>query len=76
MEQFIIYSHVFGMIWGLLYRYVNKKWFSGRNYLIFHTLFEIWELYAIGGPLTIPEFVDIIMDTIFGYAGFYMIARP
>src|SRR3990172_6085627 len=59
----------FAWIWGLLNRYYNAKWFSLTNYLILHTLFEIWEVWAIHIPvkeLDGAEIVDIIMDTIFG----------
>jgi len=65
------------LFWGIL----HVMWpdvFSIRNYLIAHTLFEIWELWA-GGYLTgkqkliIQEVVDIIMDTLFGLMGIYLI---
>lgn len=63
---------LFGMFWGIL-----RKWFpffSLVNYLIFHTLFEIWEVIAIHklGNLDFRETLDIIMDTIFGVIGFYI----
>jgi len=43
-----------------------------------HTLFELWELWAGGyltgeTPLILPEIVDIIMDTVFGLLGIYLV---
>jgi hypothetical protein len=53
--------------------------FTLGGLLVFHTLFEIWELWA-GGYLTkirtldFPEMVDVVMDTIFSLIG-YLIAH-
>ena len=65
---------LFGMIWGLFHLY-DKKWFSFRNYVIFHTLFEIWEVYAISKfeNLNLKEWNDILLDTIFGSIGFWLV---
>lgn len=69
-------THLFGgIIWGIL-NYFYPKIFSLTNYIILHTIFEIWELHSIHLPLnelTIQEIIDIIMDTIFGVVGFLLI---
>ena len=65
----------FGWLWGLMGRYYNAQLFSLTNYLIFHTLFEIWEVWAIHLPfwqLDIVEIIDILMDTLFGVMGYWL----
>lgn len=61
----------FGMAWGFLKKYNNK--FNILNFVIFHTLFEIWELWAFGyqniQDVDVKEWIDIVMDTIFGLIG-------
>lgn len=64
---------LFGMIWGIMSMF--HPMFNIFNYLIFHTLFEIWELYAIQNTLNLQEFVDIIMDTLFGLMGLLIITK-
>ena len=69
----------FGFLWGL----VSGVWQTGRgvfslvNYLVFHTLFELWELWAggyLGGGriLDVRELMDVVVDTMFGVAGFFL----
>lgn len=65
-----------GVIWALLGSLSNQKGvFSLPGLLIFHTVFELWELWA-GGYLSgahildVAEFVDIVMDTVFAVLGF------
>ncbi len=71
-------THTFvGLFWGLLHA-LWPDTFSIWNYLIAHTLFELWELWAGGyfsgkHPFIIQEFVDIIMDTLFGLAGVFLV---
>lgn len=67
----------FGLLWGLLHLFWPRL-FSIRNYIIVHTIFEIWELWAGGyftgkHPLIIQEIVDLIMDTLFGLLGVYLV---
>lgn len=70
-------THTFiGLLWGVLH-VLCPSFFSIRNYIIAHTLFEIWELWAGGyftgqHPLIVQEIVDLIMDTLFGLAGVYL----
>lgn len=70
---------LFGFLWGM----ISGLWQTGRdifslgNYLLFHTLFELWELWA-GGYLDgtrlvdVRELADVVVDTIFGVAGFFL----
>jgi len=66
-----------GMIYGILsFKFPTK--FTIMRYIILHTIFEIWELWAAGyltgiRQLVYQELVDIIMDTIFGLIGVYLI---
>lgn len=78
------FTHVgWGVIWAALRALTGQtKLFSLTGLLIFHTVFEVWELWAggyiMGGPhrhrLDLAEWVDIIMDTIFSAMGF-IVAR-
>lgn len=67
-------THTFlGFIYGLFQR-IWPEYFTIKNYLILHTLFEIWELWASGyltgeRKLVLQEILDIIMDTLFGFIG-------
>lgn len=68
---------LYGIFWGLMHRFVNKQFFSLRNFLGIHTAFEIWELWAGGyftglHPVTIQELLDVVMDTVFGVVGYYI----
>lgn len=76
----------FGMIWGLLmvcifYYFPSiSSYLTVTNYLILHTLFEIWEMWAGGYftgefELTLQELVDGVMDTLFGLAGVFLVLR-
>lgn len=67
---------LFAMIWALIGKIIPV--FNLKNYLIFHTTFELWELWAGGyltgeHALTIQELVDGLMDTLFGIVGFYIL---
>lgn len=67
----------FGMFWGLMNKLVHPKIFSLHNFVWFHTIFEIWELWAGGyltgkQPLTIQELLDVLMDSLFGIFGYYI----
>jgi len=65
----------FGIIWGLFSK-LYPNIFTLKNLIIFHTIFEIWELWTIHlivDKFTIQELVDIIMDTIFAIIGFYLL---
>jgi hypothetical protein len=77
------FTHLaWGVIWALLQRFtgsLGKQLFSFRNLMIFHALFEIWELWAGGyiGPgqirrLNFAELVDISMDTLFTIFGYFI----
>lgn len=65
-----------GFLYGIL-NHFNPKLFTFKMYLILHTVFEVWELWA-GGYLTgqrkliFQEVVDIVMDTLFGVLGFWL----
>lgn len=69
----------FAMIWG----FMMLQWpshFTVFRYLMVHTLFEIWEMWAGGYfsgrfQLTLPELVDGVMDTLFGLAGIYLVLQ-
>jgi len=71
-------THTFvALFWGVLHL-LWPDTFSIRRYLMAHTLFELWELWAGGyltgeTPLILPEIVDIIMDTVFGLLGIYLV---
>ncbi len=72
------FTHTFfGFLWGLAEVFWSKRVFSVTNYLIFHSLFELWELWA-GGYLTgqralnLAELVDVVMDTLFGVSWSYL----
>jgi len=79
------YTHlVFGMFWELLRRLtfstfpVFSKLLNVKNFIIFHTIFEIWELWAGGyfsgiHKFDFQEFVDCVVDTLFGLLGIYFI---
>lgn len=68
----------FGMIWGLfMLRW--PKIFTIGQYILLHTIFEIWEAWAGGYfsgrfKMTLNELVDGLMDTLFGLAGVILIA--
>jgi len=69
-------SHMlFGIVWGLLNKHWSDNIFNTKLLLIAHTIFELWEWYAIRSPVNIQEFVDTIMDTVFAYVGFKLITR-
>ena len=65
------------IIFGLIF---NKNEFNLKIliiYIILHTLFELWELYAGGYfsgkfKINIIEINDIIFDTLFAVLGFYI----
>ena len=67
---------LFGMLWGYLsagFRF----WPTLLSYLITHSIFELWELWAGGYigfhplyRLDYREIADVIMDTLFGIVGF------
>ena len=66
----------FGFLWGLM-SFALPDLFSLGTYLVVHTMFELWELWAGGyltgqEPLTVQELMDVLMDTLFGVAGFYL----
>ena len=68
---------VFGIIWGVVSIWV-KSFRNVTGFLIFHTVFEIWELWAggyLGGPneLVFTELVDIVMDTLFALLGYLLV---
>lgn len=66
-----------GMVYGIFHLLWPETW-TIWNYLVLHTLFELWELWA-GGYLTgeskliYQEIVDLVMDTIFGLLGVYIV---
>ena len=73
-------THVlWGILWGIAHRFLSKKLFSPLNFLIIHTLFELWELWAGGylknsaEKLNVPEILDTIMDTIFASIGLALV---
>lgn len=73
-------THTFlGMIYGI-FRNLYPNIFTIKLYIILHTLFEIWELWA-GGYLTgqqeliYQEVIDMIMDTLFGLAGILFLKK-
>lgn len=68
------------IVFGLIFNKAGNNKINKKNliiYLILHSLFEIWELYA-GGYLSgkfkidIMEINDIIFDTLFAILGFYI----
>ena len=70
-------THTFlGIVYGIFY-YLYPNIFTVNRYILLHTFFELWELWG-GGYLTgehqliYQEIVDIIMDTIFGLTGLYL----
>lgn len=70
---------LFGMIWGIAEKYLPNI-FSVQNFIIFHTIFELWELWTGGyldGPRTLDfrEVLDIMMDTLFGLLGIYLVRK-
>jgi hypothetical protein len=74
------YTHtLWGMLWGLAHYFLSQKLFSVRNFLIFHTLFEVWELWAGGyfynSKLNSAEIIDIIFDTIFACIGLILMGK-
>lgn len=62
-----------GLIWGLLYK--KHPFFNLLNFVILHSIFEFWEVWAVHlvqECFTFKELVDIIMDTLFGIVGFIL----
>ena len=79
---------LFGIFWGILGRLTKQiglatsSLFGIWGYLMIHTLFEIWELWAGGyfphclDPnkkfnFNINELIDVLMDTLFGLMGYW-----
>ncbi len=60
----------FGFLWGM-------AGFPLFSFIVFHSLFELWELWA-GGYLsgrysfTSREIADVISDTLFGVIGYWL----
>jgi hypothetical protein len=72
---------VFGVIWELIRKCTGYNTLFGlTSYLVVHTIFEIWELWAGGYlsgvfPLDKQEIMDCVMDTIFGLAGIFITVK-
>lgn len=69
-------THVlWGILWGLAGQLFPSV-FTALGLLIFHSLFELWELWAGGyferRQLIRAEVIDIFFDTVFAMIGFFI----
>jgi len=72
-------THVgWGIIWALLQHWTGwSSIFNLTGLVIFHSVFELWELWAGGyltgiRRLTFEEMVDVFMDTVFAVVGYLL----
>ena len=73
-------THIlWGIIWGLAHIILSKSIFSVNNFVITHSIFELWALWAGGflsnnaQKLNAPEILDTLLDTIFACLGMLII---